>query len=115
MVKKGLRSKTGLPRDFPNEIWSNCIEVYTNGSLKNAGLVEMASGAAVYFPATDIDIGIRVFELLSSTLAELQAIALVLECILFSCSVILYSNSQFVIDACMLETSMAMPDFYNQC
>ncbi|KAG9288545.1 hypothetical protein G9A89_006041 [Geosiphon pyriformis] len=65
------------------EVWSNCIKVYTDGSLKGAGSVKIVSDAAAYFPATDIDIGVRIQRLLFSTLAKLQAIALVLECILF--------------------------------
>ncbi|KAG9297356.1 hypothetical protein G9A89_005640, partial [Geosiphon pyriformis] len=61
------------------KIWLNCIEVYTDGSLKDAGLAKVTSGAAVYFPAIDMGIGIRVQGLLSFTLAELQVITLALE------------------------------------
>ncbi|KAG9302133.1 hypothetical protein G9A89_020567 [Geosiphon pyriformis] len=86
------------------EIWLNCIKVYTNGSLKGTGSAEMTNNIAVYFLTIDIGIGIRVFELLFFTLAELQAIALVLECVSFSCFVILYSDSQPTIDAYVLET-----------
>ncbi|KAG9299922.1 hypothetical protein G9A89_009650 [Geosiphon pyriformis] len=95
------------------EVWSNCIEVYTDGSLKDAGLTEIASGTAAYFLAIDMGIGIRVQRLFSSTLAELQAIALVLKCILFSCSVVLYLDSQSVIDACVSESLVMVPDFHN--
>ncbi|KAG9294845.1 hypothetical protein G9A89_008537 [Geosiphon pyriformis] len=80
------------------EVWSNCIEVYTNRFLKGADSAEIASGMAAYFSAIDMGIGIRVQELLLSTLAELQAIALVLECIPSFCSVVLYSDSQSTID-----------------
>ncbi|KAG9286859.1 hypothetical protein G9A89_012409 [Geosiphon pyriformis] len=95
------------------EVWSNYIEAYMDGSLKGAGMAEVTSGAAAYFPATDMDIGVRVQRLLLFTLAELQAIALVLECIFSSCSVVLYSDSQSVIDACVLESLVITPDFHN--
>ncbi|KAG9294854.1 hypothetical protein G9A89_008546 [Geosiphon pyriformis] len=97
------------------KIWSNCIKVYTDGSLKSAGLVEVANGTAAYFSATDMSIGIRVQRLLSSTLAELQAIVLALECVFSSCSVVLYSDSQSAIDACVSESLGMAPDFHNRC
>ncbi|KAG9295786.1 hypothetical protein G9A89_009015 [Geosiphon pyriformis] len=75
------------------EVWFSCIEVYTDESLKNAGSAKMVSGVAAYFPAANISVGIKVHGLLSSTLTELQAIVLVLECVLFSCTVILYLDS----------------------
>ncbi|KAG9292618.1 hypothetical protein G9A89_006990 [Geosiphon pyriformis] len=42
------------------EIWLDCIKIYTDGSLKGAGSAKVTSGAAVYFPVTDMSIGIRV-------------------------------------------------------
>ncbi|KAG9286603.1 hypothetical protein G9A89_005371 [Geosiphon pyriformis] len=53
-------------RDSLLEIWSDCIEVYIDGSLKCAGSVGVADGAAA-----DAGIGVKVTGLLSSTLAEL--------------------------------------------
>ncbi|KAG9307633.1 hypothetical protein G9A89_023198 [Geosiphon pyriformis] len=50
--------------------------------------------------------------LLSSTLAELQAIALALKCVPFFCTVVLYTDSQAVIDACVSEMSSVVPDFH---
>ncbi|KAG9290018.1 hypothetical protein G9A89_010324 [Geosiphon pyriformis] len=97
------------------EIWSDCIEVYTNRSLKSTGFVEMTSSAAAYFLAANMSVEIRVHGLLSSTLAELQAIALVLECVLSSCAVVLYLDSQSVINACVSEILFAIPDFCNCC
>ncbi|KAG9301432.1 hypothetical protein G9A89_018104 [Geosiphon pyriformis] len=61
------------------KVWSNSIEVYTDGSLKGTCFVEVISSVAAYFPATNMDIKIRVHRLLSSTLAELQAIVLALK------------------------------------
>ncbi|KAG9295519.1 hypothetical protein G9A89_013548, partial [Geosiphon pyriformis] len=93
------------------DVWFDRIEVYTDGFLKSAGSAKMTCGAVAYFPATNVSIGIRVFGLLSSTLAELQTIALALECVPASCNVALYSDSQSVINACVSETSLTMSDF----
>ncbi|KAG9297001.1 hypothetical protein G9A89_008587 [Geosiphon pyriformis] len=80
-----------LVKDGLHDIWSSCFEVYTDGSLKNAGLVNAACGATVYFPVLDRSVGVVVGGLLSSILAEFQA----------------------AIDACLSELSCAMPDFCN--
>ncbi|KAG9285318.1 hypothetical protein G9A89_010793 [Geosiphon pyriformis] len=84
-------------------------------SLKGAGLAEMVGEITVYFPAVDISIGMRVDRLLSSTLTKLQAVALALECILFLCSVVLYSNSQSVINVCVSKVLLAVSNFCNHC
>ncbi|KAG9285010.1 hypothetical protein G9A89_009820 [Geosiphon pyriformis] len=68
------------------EVWSDCIEIYTDRSLKCAGSVEAADRAAAYFLAANTDIGVKIAGLLFSTLAELQAVMLALECVLSSCS-----------------------------
>ncbi|KAG9297210.1 hypothetical protein G9A89_019491 [Geosiphon pyriformis] len=91
------------------------IEVYTDGSLKNFGMQKIGCGAAAYFPDVDQGIGIRVGGLVSSTLAELQAIALALECIPFCSSVIIYLDSQTVLDACATESVLVFSDFQNCC
>ncbi|KAG9302017.1 hypothetical protein G9A89_021061 [Geosiphon pyriformis] len=95
------------------EMWSDYIEVYTDRSLKCAGSVKVVSGVAVYFLAVDADI--RVAGLLSSTLTELQAVVLALKSVLSLCSVVLYSDSQAAINACISKASVTMPDFHNQC
>ncbi|KAG9297115.1 hypothetical protein G9A89_019396 [Geosiphon pyriformis] len=92
------------------EVWSNCIEVYTDRFLKGVGSAKVTSGTAAYFLATDMDIGVRVQELLLSTLAELQAIVLALECVSSSCSVVLYLDSQFVINAYVSESLVMKKD-----
>ncbi|KAG9292501.1 hypothetical protein G9A89_001574 [Geosiphon pyriformis] len=97
------------------EMWSDCIEVYTNGSLRCASSVKVAGRAAAYFLAVNTDIGVKVSGLLSSTLTELQAVVLALECVSSSCSVILYSDSQSAINACISEAFLTAPDFHNQC
>ncbi|KAG9304694.1 hypothetical protein G9A89_000160 [Geosiphon pyriformis] len=78
-----------------NLITSNLcvIEIYTDSSLKNFGMQKMGCGATAYFPDVGQGIGIRVGGLVSSTLTELQAIALALECVFFHSSVIIYSDS----------------------
>ncbi|KAG9296583.1 hypothetical protein G9A89_015175 [Geosiphon pyriformis] len=97
------------------EMWSNCIEIYTDRSLRCAGSVETAGGAAAYFLAANIGIGVKVTGLLSSTLIELQAVMLALECVPSLCLVVLYSNSQSVIDAYISEAFLSTLDFHNQC
>ncbi|KAG9296645.1 hypothetical protein G9A89_002916 [Geosiphon pyriformis] len=95
------------------KIWSDCIEIYMDGSLKSTGSAKVVSGAAVYFLAVNMDIGVKVDRLLSSTLTKLQTVALALMYILSSCSVIVYSDSQSVIDACLSETLLAQLHIVN--
>ncbi|KAG9303721.1 hypothetical protein G9A89_018618 [Geosiphon pyriformis] len=78
------------------DVWSDHIEIYTDGSLKGAGSAKITCRAVAYFPAANMSIRIRVFGLLFSTLAELQAIALALECVPASCNVALYSDIKWV-------------------
>ncbi|KAG9299354.1 hypothetical protein G9A89_014002 [Geosiphon pyriformis] len=91
------------------------LKHWFNGSLKNLGSTDVTSSAAVYFPAVNFSLGVRVQGLLSSTLAELQAVALVLECVPSSCTVALYIDSQAAIDACMSKMFSAVPDFHTPC
>ncbi|KAG9291938.1 hypothetical protein G9A89_004876 [Geosiphon pyriformis] len=97
------------------KVWSDCIEVYTDGSLRCAGSVKAANKAAAYFPAVNVGIRIKVTGLLFSILIELQAVVLVLECVLSLCLVVLYSDSQSAIDACISEAFLTTSDFHNQC
>ncbi|KAG9298387.1 hypothetical protein G9A89_005247 [Geosiphon pyriformis] len=78
--------------------------VYTDRSLNNLGTVDILAGAAVFFENIDSGLGVEVSGLVSSTLAELQAIALALECVFSFWSVDLFSDSQAAIDACRLES-----------
>ncbi|KAG9288011.1 hypothetical protein G9A89_017606 [Geosiphon pyriformis] len=104
-----------LVKDGLHDIWSGYFEVYTDRSLRNAGSVDAACDIVTYFLVLDKSIGVMISGLLSSTLAELQTIALALECVLSSCHVILHIDSQTAIDVCLLELSCAMPDFHNWC
>ncbi|KAG9302831.1 hypothetical protein G9A89_009608 [Geosiphon pyriformis] len=68
-------------KDGLHDVWSDCFEVYTDGSLKRAGSANVTCGATAYFLALDLSVGVVVYGLLSSTLAELQTVALFLECV----------------------------------
>ncbi|KAG9296887.1 hypothetical protein G9A89_006842 [Geosiphon pyriformis] len=86
-----------------------------NGSLSNLGSVNMKAGAAVFFEDIGMSLGVEVSGLMSSTLTELQAIALALEYVPSSCSINLFLNSQAALDACKLELNLVHPDFRNWC
>ncbi|KAG9296722.1 hypothetical protein G9A89_001354 [Geosiphon pyriformis] len=64
----------------------NSLFVYMDGSLKNLDTVDCKAGAAVFFEDIDLGLGVSVQDLVSSILAELQAIALALKCGHFSIS-----------------------------
>ncbi|KAG9297868.1 hypothetical protein G9A89_006809 [Geosiphon pyriformis] len=102
-------------RDSLLKVWSNCIKVYTDGSLRCAGSVKIAGRVAIYFLAAKAGIEVKVAKLLSSTLTELQAVMLALKCVLFFCSVVLYSDNQSAIDVYISEAFLITPDFHNQC
>ncbi|KAG9294280.1 hypothetical protein G9A89_021639 [Geosiphon pyriformis] len=79
---------------------SGIIDIYTNGSVKNLRSVGACGGAVAYFPCANLDVGVRIYSLLSSTLVELQAIALALDCIPALSSVVLHMDSQTFLDIC---------------
>ncbi|KAG9300445.1 hypothetical protein G9A89_010070 [Geosiphon pyriformis] len=78
---------------------SDSLFVYTDGFLKNLGTVDCKAGTAAFFENINLDLGIGVLGLISSTMAELQAIVLALKCVLISSSVRLFSDSQSALDA----------------
>ncbi|KAG9301991.1 hypothetical protein G9A89_021035 [Geosiphon pyriformis] len=82
------------------------LSVYTDGSLSGLGTVGMKAGAAL---------GVKVSGLVSSTLTELQVIALALECVPFFHLVDLFSDSQAALDVCKSKSLLARPDFRNCC
>ncbi|KAG9291650.1 hypothetical protein G9A89_022069 [Geosiphon pyriformis] len=73
----------------------------------------MRCDAAVYFSDVDLSVGIRVDRLVSSTLAELQAITLALECVFSHSSVVVYLDSQAALNACATELVLAFSNFRN--
>ncbi|KAG9300446.1 hypothetical protein G9A89_010071 [Geosiphon pyriformis] len=79
------------------------FDVYTDNLLKFAGSANVVSGAAAYFFALNMEIGVGVCGLFSFIMAELQAVALSLKCVPFSSSVVLYLDSQAAIDMCVSE------------
>ncbi|KAG9287980.1 hypothetical protein G9A89_017575 [Geosiphon pyriformis] len=94
-------------KDDLHKIWSGLFEIYMDRSLKDAGSVKVAGGAAVYFPALGHGVGISIVGLLSSTMTKLQIVALFLECVLFSSTMILHFDSQAAIDACEKDLSVS--------
>ncbi|KAG9284150.1 hypothetical protein G9A89_022924, partial [Geosiphon pyriformis] len=95
----------------------SCVEtgglsVYTDGSLRNLGMISCKAGAAAFFENVGLGLGIGMSGLMSSTLVELQAIALALECILSSSSVCLFSDSQSALDVCKVELGLLHSDFH---
>ncbi|KAG9305747.1 hypothetical protein G9A89_005145 [Geosiphon pyriformis] len=91
------------------------LSVYTDRSLFGLGTVDMRASAAVFFEDINLGLGVGVSGLVFSTLTELQAIALALECVLFSCSIDLFLDSQAALDACRSESLLARLDFRNCC
>ncbi|KAG9286871.1 hypothetical protein G9A89_012421 [Geosiphon pyriformis] len=76
------------------------LSIYTDGSLSDLGTVNMKAKAAVFFEDIGMGLGVGVSGLMSFTLTELKAIALVLECVPSSRSIDLFSDSQAALDAC---------------
>ncbi|KAG9306835.1 hypothetical protein G9A89_005736 [Geosiphon pyriformis] len=105
----------GMVYDALLTIGAACLSVYMDGSLSGLGSVNMRAGAAVFFKDINLGLGVRVSDLVSSTLTELQAIALALECVPFSRLVDLFSDSQAALDMCRSELSLAHLDFRNRC
>ncbi|KAG9295191.1 hypothetical protein G9A89_006172 [Geosiphon pyriformis] len=97
------------------KIWSSFISVFTDGSLKRFGSVDVTGGAVAFFPEIGLGIRVGVVSLLSSIMAELQTVVLVLKCISFSCSVKMCLDSQAALDACVSELRLGGPDFCNYC
>ncbi|KAG9304495.1 hypothetical protein G9A89_020059, partial [Geosiphon pyriformis] len=81
-----------------------CLSTYIDESLISLGTVDMKAGTAVFFKNIDLGLGVRVSGLVFSTLMELQAIVLALECVLSSHSVDLFSDIQAALDACKSES-----------
>ncbi|KAG9291177.1 hypothetical protein G9A89_013049 [Geosiphon pyriformis] len=98
-----------------SQVISGSLSVYTNGSLRSLGSAECRAGTAVFFEDIGLGLGVGVSGLMSSTLVELQAIALAMECVPFFCSVCVFSNSQSALSACESELNLVCPDFCNQC
>ncbi|KAG9301883.1 hypothetical protein G9A89_004563 [Geosiphon pyriformis] len=91
------------------------FSVYMDGSLSSLSTFDIKVGAAIFFEDINLGLGVGVFGLVSSTMTELQAIALALECVSSSCLIDLFSNSQATLDAYGSESSLIHLDFRNCC
>ncbi|KAG9301871.1 hypothetical protein G9A89_004550 [Geosiphon pyriformis] len=98
-----------------HEVWARELNIYTDDLLSDLDMKDVTCGAAAFFSKISLGVGVRVQGLLSFTLTELQTIALALKCVLLSCSVMLHSNNQAALDACVLECELSYPDFQNRC
>ncbi|KAG9286648.1 hypothetical protein G9A89_012198 [Geosiphon pyriformis] len=96
----------GVIHDTLPTIDAACLSVYTDGSLSGLGTVDIKAGAAIFFEDINLGLGVGVSGLVFSTLTELQAIVLALECVPFSRSIDLFSDSQAALDTCRLESSL---------
>ncbi|KAG9296081.1 hypothetical protein G9A89_011933 [Geosiphon pyriformis] len=94
---------------------TDSISVYTNGFLAGLGTVGMRAGAVIFFDSVNLGLGVKVSGLVSSTMVELQTIALAFECVPLFSSVHLFSDSQTALNACKSELSLVVPDFQNRC
>ncbi|KAG9285424.1 hypothetical protein G9A89_010899 [Geosiphon pyriformis] len=97
------------------QVDTNSFSIYTDGSLRNLDTVGCWASAAVFFENINSDLGIGVLGLILSTLAEMQAIALALECVLLASSIHLFLDSQSALDAYKSKLVLACFDFHNQC
>ncbi|KAG9303436.1 hypothetical protein G9A89_013762 [Geosiphon pyriformis] len=75
----------------------------------------MKTGTTVFFEDIDLGLGVEVSGLISSTMMELQAIALALKCVPPFHSVNLFLDSQATLDAYKSELMLGCPDFRNRC
>ncbi|KAG9299738.1 hypothetical protein G9A89_013098 [Geosiphon pyriformis] len=105
----------GVVCDTLLTINTTCLSVYTDGSLSGLGTVDMKAGVAIFFEDINSGLGVGVSGLVSSTLMELQAIALALECVLSFWSIDVFSDSQAAVDVYKSEFLLVYPDFRNRC
>ncbi|KAG9288613.1 hypothetical protein G9A89_006714 [Geosiphon pyriformis] len=101
--------------DHLSRVSADSLSVYTDGLVKNLGMAGCRTGAAAFFEDINLGLGVCVQDLMLSTLAELQAVALALKCVPVDCSVCLFSDSQAALDACKLEVNLMYSDFRNRC
>ncbi|KAG9302501.1 hypothetical protein G9A89_007205 [Geosiphon pyriformis] len=76
------------------------LSVCIDRSLKNLGTINCSADAAAFFENIGLGLGVGVMDLMFSTLAELQAIVLALECVPLSSFVCLFLDSQSALDTC---------------
>ncbi|KAG9297130.1 hypothetical protein G9A89_019411 [Geosiphon pyriformis] len=101
--------------DRLSQVISGSLSVYMDRSLRSLGTAGCKAGAAAFFEDIGLGLEVSVLDLMSSTLVELQTIALAMECVPLSCSVHVFSDSQSALSACESEIDLVCPDFHNQC
>ncbi|KAG9290185.1 hypothetical protein G9A89_022161 [Geosiphon pyriformis] len=101
--------------DCFSQVGTDSLSVYMDGSLKNLGMIGCRARTAAFFENINLGLDISVQDLVSSTLTELQAIALALKCVSAAHSVHLFLDSQAALNACRLEFDLVCLDFYNWC
>ncbi|KAG9297128.1 hypothetical protein G9A89_019409 [Geosiphon pyriformis] len=101
--------------DCLSQVDADSLSVYTDGLLKILDMVGCRAGAAAFFEDINLGLGVSIYGLLLSTLTELQAIVLALECMPVAYSVHLFSDSQMALNTCRSEFDLVCPDFHNQC
>ncbi|KAG9287888.1 hypothetical protein G9A89_017483 [Geosiphon pyriformis] len=106
---------TSYVKDHLSQVGSDVIPVYTNSLVRDFDSSGASGDAATYFPNADMGVGVRVPGLLSSTLAEMQTITLVLDCIPNHSSVVLFTDSQASLDLCATILVSTKPDFRRKC
>ncbi|KAG9286753.1 hypothetical protein G9A89_012303 [Geosiphon pyriformis] len=77
------------------------VTIFTDGSVKNFGSLDARDNATTYFPDVNASIRVKMNELLSSTLVELQAIVLAL--------------NQASLNMYNFGSSMSGPNFHDKC
>ncbi|KAG9293291.1 hypothetical protein G9A89_007537 [Geosiphon pyriformis] len=80
-------------------------------SLRGLEDVDMRADTVVFFEDISLGLGVKISGLMSSTFAELQAIALAFECVSASSSVSVFMNSQAALNACKSELGLVCLDF----
>ncbi|KAG9290138.1 hypothetical protein G9A89_010444 [Geosiphon pyriformis] len=84
------------------------IDVYTDGFVRDLESIGVCNSAAAYFLKANMNIGVKVLGLLFFILVELQAITLTLKCVLVSSTVILFTNSQALLDICKYNVGVSV-------
>ncbi|KAG9303820.1 hypothetical protein G9A89_018717 [Geosiphon pyriformis] len=91
------------------------ISVYTDGSVKGFGTSNAVGGTATYFSDLGLHISVKVYDMLLSTLTEMQAVMLAFKCIPAFLNVIVFSDSQTFLDACQAKLRLVASNFCNKC
>ncbi|KAG9288468.1 hypothetical protein G9A89_015674 [Geosiphon pyriformis] len=107
-----LSKVASLPPRPPvlDAVGSPSIVSSQNESFKGLDMFGCRASAKVFFKDIGLGLGVSVSGSMSSTLAEMQAIALALKCVPFFSSVCLFSDSQSALNACKSELADMIAD-----